>query len=102
MLYLFEDRATGEVVEIYFPIGKAPKIGSVKRIKGRELVRVPVVPQGLVRPDAKFVSHSLPRHWPHAKDHEPGTGKPRFNSIHEVREAEAKSKDTKSDQVIYE
>jgi hypothetical protein len=102
MLYLFEDKDTGEVVEIYFPIGKAPKIGSEKKIKGRTLVRIPVSPHGLVRPDGKFVSHSLPRNWPHAKDHEPGTGKPRFNSIREVREAEARSKDTKSDQVVYD
>ena len=102
MIYLFEDKETGDVVELYYPIGKAPKIGSSVKKGGKTLVRVPVSPQGLVRPDAKFVSHSLPRNWPHAKEHEPGTGKPRFNSINEVREAEARSKDTKSDQVIYE
>jgi hypothetical protein len=60
------------------------------------------MPEAKVAPTAKFVSNSLPRWWPHANDHEPGTGKPRFNSIHEVKEAVSKSKDTKMDQVIYE
>jgi hypothetical protein len=102
MLYLFQDVGTGKVVELDYPMGKAPKIGSSISKSGMTLVRIPVIPEGLVRPDAKFVSHSLPRNWPHAKDHEPGTGKPRFNSIHEVREAEAKSRDTKADAVAYD
>lgn len=102
MLYLFQDETTGDVVELHYAMGKAPKIGSSITKAGRRLMRIPVIPESLVRPDAKFVSHSLPRNWPHAKDHEPGTGKPRFNSIHEVREAEAKSKDTKADAVVYD
>jgi len=102
MIYLFEDKSTGEVVEIDYKIGKAPKIGASVRRSGRVLVRIPVMPEAKVAPTAKFVSNSLPRWWPHAKDHEPGTGKPRFNSIHEVKESVSKSKDTKLDQVIYE
>ena len=102
MIYLFEDADTGDVIEIDYKIGKAPKIGAKVRRFGRNLVRIPVAPQAKVAPTAKFVSNSLPRWWPHATDHEPGTGKPRFNSIHEVRESVSKSKDTKMDQVIYD
>ena len=102
MIYLFEDKSTGEVVEIDYKIGKAPKIGTSVRRSGRVLVRIPVMPEAKVAPTAKFVSNSLPRWWPHAKDHEPGTGKPRFESIHQVRNAEARSKDTEKDQVVYE
>lgn len=102
MIYLFQDVDDGSIHEIDYKIGKAPKIGEECTKNGRKLVRIPVAPQAKVAPNAKFVSHSLPRNWPHAKDHEPGTGKPRFNSIHEVREAVAKSKDTKMDQVVYD
>jgi hypothetical protein len=102
MIYLFLDQDTQEVVELSYKMGKAPKIGSTVAKNGRTLVRIPVIPEAKVAPNAKFVSHSLPRWWPHAKEHEPGTGKPRFNSIKEVRYAEAKSKDTKSDQVVYD
>lgn len=102
MIYVFQDQDDGSIHELYFPTSKAPKIGSARTVKGRRLVRLASMPQALVRPDAKFVSHSLPRNWPHAKDHEPGTGKPRFNSIHEVRESVSRSKDTKMDQVVYD
>lgn len=101
MIYLFE-KDDGSIVEIEYPIGKAPKIGTSIRRKGQKLTRICVAPQAKVAPNAKFVSHSLPRWWPHAKEHEPGTGKPRFNSIHEVRNAEARSRDTEKDQVVYE
>lgn len=102
MIYLFQDKKTEEVVEIDYPIGKAPLIGSEVSRGGRVLIRIPIAPQAKVAPTAKFVSNSLPRNWPYAKDHEPGTGKPRFHSIHEVKEAVARSKDTKMDRVIYE
>lgn len=102
MIYLFQDQKTEEVVEIDFPMGKAPKIGSTIDHDGKTLIRIPVMPEAKVAPTAKFVSHSLPRWWPHAKDHEPGTGKPRFDSIHQVRESVARSKDTKSDMVVYD
>lgn len=102
MIYVFEDQEDGSIHELYFPVSKAPKIGSVRTIKGRKLMRLVTIPQALVRPNAKFVSHSLPRNWPYAKEHEPETGKPRFNSIHEVREAVSRSKDTEKDQVAYD
>lgn len=102
MIYLFMDVDTEGVVELDYPMGKAPSIGDEITLDGRRLVRIPVIPEAKVAPNAKFVSHSLPRWWPHAKEHEPGTGKPRFNSIHEVRNAEARSRDTKGDQVVYD
>jgi hypothetical protein len=101
MIYLFENEA-GEVVELDFPIGKAPKIGDSFKHSGQKLTRIPVAPEAKVAPNAKFVSHSLPRWWPHAKDHEPGTGKPRFDNIHQVRNSVARSKDTEKDRVIYD
>lgn len=48
-----------------------------------------------------FVSNSLPRNWPYARDWD-AQGKPRFAGQREVEEAVARSKDTPNDHVEYD
>ena len=54
----------------------------------------------IVSGSREFVSHSLPRHWPYARDWD-AQGKPRFNGPRDVREAVARSRDTRHDHVEY-
>lgn len=57
-------------------------------------------PEVSVSGDREFVSNSLPRHWPYARDWD-AQGKPRFNGSRDVREAVARSRDTRNDHVEY-
>ena len=57
-------------------------------------------PEISIQKDCEFVSHSLPRHWPYARDWD-AQGRPRFNGPRDVREAVARSRDTRHDHVEY-
>lgn len=110
MIYVFHDE-DGNEVDLEYAAGTAPKIGSSVVVKGRLLKRMPVIPEAKVAPNIRFVSHALPRAtkteagWssPYSKDVEPETGKPRFNSMRDVRNAEAWSKANESGKhVVYD
>lgn len=45
MLYEFQHAETGRIVELDYPMAKAPKLGSVVLHEGLEYVRVPSVPR---------------------------------------------------------
>ena len=98
--YDFED-AAGKVYGVAFAFSEAPKIGETITVGGERLTRVPSLPQAKVATNIGFTSNTLPRHWPYAQRHEPGTGKPVFHSQREVDEAVAKSRDTRNDHVEY-
>lgn len=85
MMYPFEDVATGEYVEIAYPIGKAPGIGKTAKRRGRVLRRLMSRPQVMVERDVRVVSHALPRWHPAAPDHD-DYGRARFASRAEIRE----------------
>lgn len=77
---------------------------------GGEWIPVDQLAPSRLRPDApefrvsgtrEFVSNTLPRHWPYARDWDK-QGKPRFNGARDVREALARSRDTESDRQEYD
>lgn len=102
-VYEFRDRS-GRVHEMSYPVGKAPLIGTWVRLPGG--VRAQRIPPSLggMRVDKRsegFVSNSLPRHWPYARDWD-AQGKPRFSGRRDVEEAIARSRDTRHDHVEYD
>lgn len=83
---------------------EAPRIGDWIRVGRERFWRVPTLPQTACKATRHFTSTSLPRNWPFAKRHEPGTGKPQFDSMAEVREAERRSQDAphEADRMVYD
>lgn len=102
-LYVFSD-GKGETFERFYPAEKAPQIGATIRVGGKRYRRVATLPVTAAKPNRHFTSNALPRNWPYAKRHEPGTGKPQFDSMREVREAERRSQDAPhaADRMVYD
>lgn len=101
--YVFKNKR-GQYLEKEMDPETVPRIGEWIR-QGRErYYRMPSMPQAACKKDRHFTSNGLPRNWPYAKDHEPGTGKPRFDSMAAVREAEARSQDAphEADRMAYD
>ena len=93
-LYEFSTPESG-VIEIPFPIGTAPGIGTTYTPEsgsyaGIPLVRLASIPQTSVAPNFNFASHSLPRN---TTDHDrfDEKGRPVFTSKKEVTEYVAKT-----------
>lgn len=91
----------GSVREVEASMHAPPRIGSRRKWDGKWYRRVPNLPRPQVSPNLHFASHALPRGRPDAtgklvspysKDVDQKTGKPRFNSYADVRNAEAYSK----------
>lgn len=88
----------GEVIERVRPMARAPRIGSVLRVKGKVYRRVAslgVGSAGIVR-EYRHVAHSLPRKWqwptmPHNKFDE--RGRAVFESKRDVEKFQAAVKD---------
>lgn len=109
--YVFKS-ASGKVIERERPMLKAPPIGARIMWQGEAYFRVPNMPQAKVSPNLHLTSHSLPRatkqadgswHSPYSKQVCPETGKPRFTSMKQVREAEARSAHIDGDhKIIYD
>lgn len=88
--YVFEDTKTKQRVELEFPIGTAPKYGSVIKLGKRRLKRMldmPAVPT--IGMSYRFRADSLPRYHPDAPRLD-SKGRPVFLSKHEVKEFVAK------------
>jgi hypothetical protein len=115
MLYEFEDPETGQVIDLEYRIGQAPKIGSCVQV-GENLYRRipsrPVLPDvvgGCRRgTDRHFTSQSLPE-WVEGApryDMDPKSktyGCAQFASAKEVREFTARKKDTPGeDGLVYD
>lgn len=100
--YTFRSK-TGEVLERFFHMDDAPAIGSILRVGGKRYTRVPDRHEAAAKRNIHFESISLPRGWAYAKKHGP-TGKPQFDSMREVREAERRSQDAphEADRMIYD
>jgi hypothetical protein len=90
LIYQFK-ASDGSLIERDLPIGTAPE--SV-RSKGKRFERVYTAPVLRVARNVHLESASLPRWWPYAKDHNPKTGKPRFDSNRALNEAVAASRST--------
>lgn len=100
MLYLFEDTATGEPVEVWYPMAEAPELGSIVEHEGRRLKRRPSALQVVAEPDFRHVAYSLrqkgdtPEHLqadvPHWTDEGP-CSKPLFINKQEILEFNAKT-----------
>ena len=96
-LYEFST-AGGEPVELYFPIGTAPKIGSVHTPdsgphEGVQLTRRPSIPLASVAPNFNFVAHSQCRNLTgHEKVDD--KGRPVFTSKKEITEYVASTEGT--------
>lgn len=98
MLYLFQDTASGALVEAYFPMAEAPELGSVVEVDGRALKRLPSQLQAAVQKDPRHIAYSLrqkgdtPEHLqklvPHWTDEGP-VSKPVFHTVAEIRNFEA-------------
>jgi len=82
----------GEIIIREYPMTKAPKIGKVIKQGGKSYRRIisSTLPEARIF-EPHFVSHSLPRWHPDAPHHEPGTGKPTFRTMKEIREFTAKT-----------
>jgi hypothetical protein len=104
VLYLFQDTASGELVEAYFPMAEAPALGSVIEHEGRALKRLVSAPQVLVEPDFRHVARSLrarhhtPEHLqkdvPHWEQMPSGIEFPCFHTKGEIIEYESKNPDS--------
>lgn len=82
----------GEIIIREYPMTKAPKIGKTITHKGKKYSRIISTSKTEVRLfEPNFVSHSLPRWHPDAPHYEPGTGKPCFQNMREIREFSAKT-----------
>lgn len=89
--YVFRSRR-GAYLEKEMDPDTVPRIGEWIRHGRERFYRIPTMPQAACKADRHFVDHTLPRNWPYAKDFTPD-GKPRFDSMAAVREAEARSQD---------
>ena len=80
---------TGKIIELFYNMDDAPRIGETVTVGEVEFTRVAEKVQVCPQPDLHFTSRSLPRNDPDAPRVN-DVGQPCFQSQKEVREYEAK------------
>ena len=101
-IYQFESKH-GHMLERFYHMADAPKIGARIKFRGRVYSRVPSDYQCMAVADRHFVSNMLPRNYAHhAGEFEAGTGKPMFDSKRTLTETLAKSRDLEGSEGYYD